>query len=49
MVPKCRVEGWRLPGAGEWGKCRYFGQRGQTSSEKVNKFWGPNVQSHGCS
>ena len=35
-----------LPGAGRLGKWRNTGQRAQTSSYKINIFWGSNVQ-HG--
>ena len=36
---------WWFPGAERWEK-RDAGQRVQTSSYKINKFWGSNVQ-HG--
>ena len=37
---------WWLPGAGEQEKWGDVDQRVQTSSHKINKFWGSNVQ-HG--
>lgn len=40
---KQRVEWW-LPGAGVWGKWGNVGQRVQTSSQKINKFWESNAQ-----
>ena len=40
---KQRVEWW-LPGAARWEKWRDIGQRAQTFSYKINKFWGSNVQ-----
>ena len=42
---KQRVE-WLLPRAGEQGQWGDIGQMVQTSSYKINKFWGSNVQ-HG--
>ena len=40
---KQRVERW-LPGAGGCGKWGEVGQRVQTSTYKMNKFWRSNVQ-----
>ena len=37
-----RVEWW-LPGAGRWGSWEDVGQRVQTLSYKVNKFWESNI------
>ena len=39
---KQRIEWW-LPETGSWGKWAVTGQRVQTSSYKMNKFWGSKV------